>query len=185
MFFLKALIIEFLGKFASTVKLSWKLWLVSIAIGFFRSPSLSVYVYQLPFFLLLLASTWSYLYCNSNYWYSTIAHIHVDFTDCRPFSRFILVLKDLQLLSAVWYQSGMVLKYWVQIHWTQILSLNPDRPVRIWIGPMWNARGPFNIRAKTYQKGPELLKIWINSSDMNSLVPDYRLPLFITKLCTY
>ncbi|XP_078170730.1 calcium-transporting ATPase 5, plasma membrane-type-like [Carex rostrata] len=32
---LQALIIEFLGKFASTVKLSWKLWLVSIAIAFF------------------------------------------------------------------------------------------------------------------------------------------------------
>ncbi|KAJ3693453.1 hypothetical protein LUZ60_008933 [Juncus effusus] len=32
---LQVLIIEFLGKFTSTVRLSWKLWLVSLAIGFF------------------------------------------------------------------------------------------------------------------------------------------------------
>ncbi|GKV20408.1 hypothetical protein SLEP1_g30539 [Rubroshorea leprosula] len=35
---LQAIIVEFLGKFASTVKLSWKLWLVSIAIGFISWP---------------------------------------------------------------------------------------------------------------------------------------------------
>ncbi|GLT28687.1 hypothetical protein SLA2020_035990 [Shorea laevis] len=35
---LQAVIVEFLGKFASTVKLSWKLWLVSIAIGFISWP---------------------------------------------------------------------------------------------------------------------------------------------------
>ncbi|XP_043719455.1 calcium-transporting ATPase 10, plasma membrane-type-like isoform X2 [Telopea speciosissima] len=35
---LQVLIIEFLGKFTKTVKLSWKLWLVSIAIGFFSWP---------------------------------------------------------------------------------------------------------------------------------------------------
>ncbi|KAK1267872.1 Calcium-transporting ATPase 9, plasma membrane-type [Acorus gramineus] len=35
---LQVLIIEFLGKFTSTVKLNWKLWLVSIAIAFFSWP---------------------------------------------------------------------------------------------------------------------------------------------------
>ncbi|KAG6503735.1 calcium-transporting ATPase 5, plasma membrane-type-like [Zingiber officinale] len=35
---LQALIIEFLGKFASTVRLNWKLWLVSIAIAFVSWP---------------------------------------------------------------------------------------------------------------------------------------------------
>ncbi|XP_073000941.1 calcium-transporting ATPase 5, plasma membrane-type-like [Typha latifolia] len=35
---LQVLIIEFLGKFASTVRLNWKLWLVSIAIGFVSWP---------------------------------------------------------------------------------------------------------------------------------------------------
>jgi hypothetical protein len=32
--------VEFLGKFASTVKLSWQLWLVSIGLAFFRYGSL-------------------------------------------------------------------------------------------------------------------------------------------------
>nr|CAB3488184.1 unnamed protein product [Digitaria exilis] len=35
---LQALIVEFLGKFASTVKLSWQLWLVSIGLAFFSWP---------------------------------------------------------------------------------------------------------------------------------------------------
>ncbi|XP_072963487.1 calcium-transporting ATPase 5, plasma membrane-type-like isoform X2 [Typha angustifolia] len=35
---LQVLIIEFLGKFASTVRLNWKLWLVSMAIGFVSWP---------------------------------------------------------------------------------------------------------------------------------------------------
>ncbi|OMO53213.1 Cation-transporting P-type ATPase [Corchorus capsularis] len=35
---LQAIIVEFLGKFAKTVQLSWKLWLVSIAIGFISWP---------------------------------------------------------------------------------------------------------------------------------------------------
>ncbi|XP_020109417.1 calcium-transporting ATPase 8, plasma membrane-type-like isoform X2 [Ananas comosus] len=35
---LQVIIIEFLGKFTSTVKLTWKLWLVSIAIGFVSWP---------------------------------------------------------------------------------------------------------------------------------------------------
>ncbi|XP_038978235.1 LOW QUALITY PROTEIN: calcium-transporting ATPase 5, plasma membrane-type-like [Phoenix dactylifera] len=35
---LQVLIIEFLGKFTSTVKLNWKLWLVSIGIGFISWP---------------------------------------------------------------------------------------------------------------------------------------------------
>ncbi|KAG8058243.1 hypothetical protein GUJ93_ZPchr0002g25593 [Zizania palustris] len=35
---LQAIIIEFLGKFTSTVRLSWKLWLVSIAIAFVSWP---------------------------------------------------------------------------------------------------------------------------------------------------
>ncbi|XP_074572932.1 calcium-transporting ATPase 5, plasma membrane-type-like [Curcuma longa] len=35
---LQALIIEFLGKFTSTVRLNWKLWLVSIAISFVSWP---------------------------------------------------------------------------------------------------------------------------------------------------
>ncbi|XP_027122620.1 calcium-transporting ATPase 9, plasma membrane-type-like [Coffea arabica] len=35
---LQIIIIEFLGKFASTVRLDWKLWLVSIAIGLFSWP---------------------------------------------------------------------------------------------------------------------------------------------------
>ncbi|XP_059637463.1 calcium-transporting ATPase 10, plasma membrane-type-like isoform X2 [Cornus florida] len=34
----QVIIIMFLGKFTSTVRLSWKLWLVSIAIGFFSWP---------------------------------------------------------------------------------------------------------------------------------------------------
>ncbi|XP_031480261.1 calcium-transporting ATPase 5, plasma membrane-type-like isoform X2 [Nymphaea colorata] len=34
----QALIVEFLGKFASTVKLTWQLWLASIAIGFLSWP---------------------------------------------------------------------------------------------------------------------------------------------------
>ncbi|XP_008789606.2 calcium-transporting ATPase 5, plasma membrane-type-like [Phoenix dactylifera] len=34
----QVLIIEFLGKFTSTVRLNWKLWLVSIAIGFISWP---------------------------------------------------------------------------------------------------------------------------------------------------
>ncbi|URD91579.1 Cation transporting ATPase, C-terminus, partial [Musa troglodytarum] len=34
---LQVLIIEFLGKFTSTVRLSWKLWLVSVAIAFVSS----------------------------------------------------------------------------------------------------------------------------------------------------
>ncbi|CAN6459049.1 unnamed protein product [Victoria cruziana] len=34
----QALIIEFLGKFASTVKLSWQLWIASIALGFISWP---------------------------------------------------------------------------------------------------------------------------------------------------
>lgn len=33
---MQVLIIEFLGKFTSTVRLNWKLWLVSIAIAFIR-----------------------------------------------------------------------------------------------------------------------------------------------------
>ncbi|XP_077217304.1 calcium-transporting ATPase 5, plasma membrane-type-like [Tasmannia lanceolata] len=37
-FVLQILIVEFLGKFAKTVRLSWKLWLVSLAIGFFSWP---------------------------------------------------------------------------------------------------------------------------------------------------
>lgn len=32
----QAIIVEFLGKFAKTEKLSWQLWLVSIGIGFIR-----------------------------------------------------------------------------------------------------------------------------------------------------
>ncbi|PIN19114.1 Calcium transporting ATPase [Handroanthus impetiginosus] len=35
---LQVIIIFFLGKFASTVRLSWKLWLVSVVIGFFSWP---------------------------------------------------------------------------------------------------------------------------------------------------
>lgn len=35
---LQALIIEFLGKFTSTVRLSWQLWLVSIGLAFFSWP---------------------------------------------------------------------------------------------------------------------------------------------------
>ncbi|ONM14193.1 Calcium-transporting ATPase 9 plasma membrane-type [Zea mays] len=35
---LQALIVEFLGKFASTVRLSWQLWLVSIGLAFFGWP---------------------------------------------------------------------------------------------------------------------------------------------------
>lgn len=35
---LQIIIIEFLGKFASTVRLDWKLWLVSIVIGLFSWP---------------------------------------------------------------------------------------------------------------------------------------------------
>ncbi|RWR91483.1 calcium-transporting ATPase 10, plasma membrane-type [Cinnamomum micranthum f. kanehirae] len=35
---LQVLIIEFLGKFAKTVRLSWKLWLVSVAIGVISWP---------------------------------------------------------------------------------------------------------------------------------------------------
>ncbi|TVU15854.1 hypothetical protein EJB05_39395 [Eragrostis curvula] len=35
---LQALIVEFLGKFASTVRLSWQLWLVSIGLAFFSWP---------------------------------------------------------------------------------------------------------------------------------------------------
>ncbi|XP_027167823.1 calcium-transporting ATPase 9, plasma membrane-type [Coffea eugenioides] len=35
---LQIIIVEFLGKFASTVRLDWKLWLVSIAIGLFSWP---------------------------------------------------------------------------------------------------------------------------------------------------
>ncbi|KAL4383417.1 hypothetical protein GQ457_15G029490 [Hibiscus cannabinus] len=35
---LQAVIVEFLGKFAKTVQLSWQLWLVSIAIGFISWP---------------------------------------------------------------------------------------------------------------------------------------------------
>ncbi|GJN01830.1 hypothetical protein PR202_ga19131 [Eleusine coracana subsp. coracana] len=35
---LQALIVEFLGKFASTVRLSWQLWLVSIGLSFFSWP---------------------------------------------------------------------------------------------------------------------------------------------------
>ncbi|ONK69554.1 uncharacterized protein A4U43_C05F24190 [Asparagus officinalis] len=35
---LQVLIIEFLGKFTSTVRLNWKLWLVSLAIGFVSWP---------------------------------------------------------------------------------------------------------------------------------------------------
>ncbi|XP_057967927.1 calcium-transporting ATPase 9, plasma membrane-type isoform X2 [Malania oleifera] len=37
-FVLQIIIIEFLGKFTSTVKLSWKLWLASLAIGLFSWP---------------------------------------------------------------------------------------------------------------------------------------------------
>ncbi|MGJ2543783.1 cation-translocating P-type ATPase C-terminal domain-containing protein, partial [Salmonella enterica subsp. enterica serovar Paratyphi A] len=35
---LQVIIVMFLGKFAGTVRLSWKLWLVSIAIGFVSWP---------------------------------------------------------------------------------------------------------------------------------------------------
>lgn len=35
---LQVLIIEFLGKFAKTVRLNWKLWLVSVVIGFMSWP---------------------------------------------------------------------------------------------------------------------------------------------------
>lgn len=35
---LQVIIIEFLGKFTSTVRLSWKLWLVSVGIGFVSWP---------------------------------------------------------------------------------------------------------------------------------------------------
>lgn len=35
---LQVIIVMFLGKFASTVRLSWKLWLVSLAIGFVSWP---------------------------------------------------------------------------------------------------------------------------------------------------
>ncbi|KAE8660295.1 Calcium-transporting ATPase 8, plasma membrane-type [Hibiscus syriacus] len=35
---LQAVIVEFLGKFAKTVQLSWQLWLVSVAIGFISWP---------------------------------------------------------------------------------------------------------------------------------------------------
>ncbi|CAN6451086.1 unnamed protein product [Victoria cruziana] len=34
----QALIVEFLGKFASTVKLTWQLWLASVAVGFLSWP---------------------------------------------------------------------------------------------------------------------------------------------------
>ncbi|MFS8002244.1 putative P-type Ca(2+) transporter [Helianthus anomalus] len=34
---LQVIIVMFLGKFTSTVRLSWQLWLVSIAIAFIRS----------------------------------------------------------------------------------------------------------------------------------------------------
>ncbi|RVW83719.1 Calcium-transporting ATPase 9, plasma membrane-type [Vitis vinifera] len=37
-FALQIIIIEFLGKFTSTVKLSWKLWMVSLAIGLVSWP---------------------------------------------------------------------------------------------------------------------------------------------------
>ncbi|XVF19075.1 hypothetical protein REPUB_Repub11eG0078900 [Reevesia pubescens] len=39
---LQVIIVEFLGKFAKTVQLNWKLWLVSIAIGFVRSVAFSM-----------------------------------------------------------------------------------------------------------------------------------------------
>jgi P-type Ca2+ transporter type 2C len=32
----QVIIIEFLGKFTSTVRLNWKLWLVSVVIAFLR-----------------------------------------------------------------------------------------------------------------------------------------------------
>uniref|UniRef100_A0A0A9D7B5 Cation-transporting P-type ATPase C-terminal domain-containing protein n=1 Tax=Arundo donax TaxID=35708 RepID=A0A0A9D7B5_ARUDO len=35
---LQVIIIEFLGKFTSTVRLNWKLWLVSVAIAFVSWP---------------------------------------------------------------------------------------------------------------------------------------------------
>ena len=36
LFLLQVIIVQFLGKFAKTEPLSWKLWLISIAIGFVR-----------------------------------------------------------------------------------------------------------------------------------------------------
>ncbi|KAJ0007799.1 hypothetical protein Pint_30511 [Pistacia integerrima] len=36
--FCQIIIIEFLGKFTSTVRLSWKLWLASVVIGIFSWP---------------------------------------------------------------------------------------------------------------------------------------------------
>lgn len=38
------MIIFFLGKFTSTVRLTWKLWLVSLAIGFIRFVQAVFYV---------------------------------------------------------------------------------------------------------------------------------------------
>lgn len=38
--FRQIIIIEFLGKFTSTVRLNWKLWLVSLGIGLVRSVQL-------------------------------------------------------------------------------------------------------------------------------------------------
>ncbi|GKU90260.1 hypothetical protein SLEP1_g4269 [Rubroshorea leprosula] len=35
-FVLQIIIIQFLGKFTSTVRLDWKLWLASLGIGLFR-----------------------------------------------------------------------------------------------------------------------------------------------------
>ena len=35
---LQALIVEFLGKFTSTTRLTWQLWLVSIGLAFFSWP---------------------------------------------------------------------------------------------------------------------------------------------------
>jgi len=48
-------IIEFLGKFASTVRLDWKLWLVSLIIGLVRLVRRTLLAFNHVFMLLILS----------------------------------------------------------------------------------------------------------------------------------
>jgi hypothetical protein len=58
---LQALIVEFAGEFASTVGLDWKMWLVSIFLGFFRFAYYPTYYFSI--YTMVIAKSWKFTDC--------------------------------------------------------------------------------------------------------------------------
>ena len=70
---MQVLIIEFLGKFATTVKLNWSQWLISIIIGIIRSVGNSMNWFIVDVFQLLASRL-----CLELFWMVIIVNLDED-----------------------------------------------------------------------------------------------------------